>query len=174
MNDTFDPNTNDTDNHNADPVSTEQNLNGAQILAMMLQGFNGTPYHRHIGLKFNHDAQSGLQAHFEKKPELMGNVARDMVHGGLISAIFDALGGVICSIELIEKYKHFDQKQGLRKLNRLCTVSLNLNYYAPARAESFIAKGKVIYQGSSIFHIAMEMHDNTGKLIASANGSYMY
>ena len=154
--------------------AVEKTLNSEQILALMLNGFNATPYHRHIGLLFRHDEKNGLHAHFEKKPELMGNMARDMVHGGLISAVFDALGGVICSIELIEKYKHFEQKQGLRKLNRLCTVSLNLNYYAPAKADSFIAKGKVIYQGSSIFHIAMEMHDNSGKLIASANGSYMY
>lgn len=152
---------------------TEQ-MDRVQILNMMIAGFNSTPYHQHIGLSFQYEEKSGLNARFEKQETLMGNVARKMVHGGVISAVFDALGGVLCSIELIDKYQHMDTKQGLRKLNRLCTVDLNINYHAPAKASFFNASGVVVHQGSSIFHIAMKMHDNKGSLIASANANYMY
>jgi uncharacterized protein (TIGR00369 family) len=145
-----------------------------QILDMMIQAFNQTPYHQHIGLAFDIDEQENLNARFSKKAALLGNTARNMLHGGLISGVFDALGGVICSIELIEKYKNLDQKQGMRKLNRLCTVDLNLNYHSPAKAQNYIARGKVIHQGSSLFHIHMEMHDENLNLIASANANYMY
>lgn len=149
-------------------------INSEQILGLMIAAFNQTPYHQHIGLVFDHTPEQGLYARFTKQPSLMGNTARNMVHGGVISAVFDALGGVLCSIELIEKYKHLDQTQGIRKLNRLCTVDLSINYHAPAKAELFIAKGEVVHQGSSIFHITMRMFDEKENLIASATANYMY
>lgn len=144
------------------------------ILSLMILAFNQTPYHQHIGLVFEHDQKEGLQARLTKQDSLLGNTARNMLHGGLISSVFDAVGGVLCSIELIEKYKHLEQSQGIRKLNRLCTVDLSINYHAPAKADSFTAKGNVIHQGSSIFHIHMTMHDEKQILIASATANYMY
>jgi len=149
-------------------------INSEQILGLMIAAFNQTPYHQHIGLVFDYTPEQGLHAHFNKQATLMGNTARNMLHGGLISGVFDALGGVLCSIELIEKYKHLDQAQGIRKLNRLCTVDLSINYHAPAKAEHYIAKGEVVHQGSSIFHITMRLHDEKESLIATATANYMY
>jgi len=155
-------------------VEHNQTMPKEQIFDMMIKAFNQTPYHQHIGLVFDYDSQPELNARFSKCHEFLGNTARNMVHGCLISGVFDALGGVLCSIELIEKYKHLEQTQGIRKLNRLCTVDLSINYHAPAKADSFIAKGHVVHQGSSIFHISMEMHDNHQTLIPSASANYMY
>lgn len=143
------------------------------LVALMLSGFNSTPYHQHIGLSMLSDAD-GIKARFSKQQHLLGNVSRDMVHGGLVSSVFDAFGGVLCSIELIDKYKDMERKQGLRKLNRLCTVALNINYHAPAKADSFIARGNVINKGSSIMSVTMEMHDEKDVLIATASANYMY
>lgn len=157
-----------------DDSAIPENINSDQILSLMIAAFNQTPYHQHIGLVFDYTQEQGLHARFDKQSSLMGNIARNMVHGGLISGVFDALGGVLCSIELIEKYKHLDQTQGIRKLNRLCTVDLSINYHAPAKAESYIAKGEVVHQGNSIFHITMRMFDEKENLIASAIANYMY
>ncbi len=143
------------------------------LINLMLTGFNSTPYHQHIGLTMLRETD-GIKARFTKQQQLLGNVSRNMVHGGLVSSVFDAFGGVLCSIELIDKYKDLDRKQGLRKLNRLCTVGLNINYHAPAKAETFIASGTVIHQGSSIMSVSMQMHDEKNILIASASANYMY
>lgn len=149
-------------------------MNNTQIISLMLDSFNNTPYHQHIGLQFSYQDKHGLQANFSRTPELLGNQLRKMLHGGLISSVFDALGGVLCSIELIDTYKKLEQKQAIRKLNRLCTIDLNLNYHAPAKAEHFYATGHIVHQGSSIFHVHMKMFDNKQTLIASANANYMY
>lgn len=143
------------------------------LIKLMLAGFNATPYHQHIGLSMSLE-NNEVRALFSKQACLLGNVSRNMVHGGLVSSVFDAFGGVLCSIELIDRYKDMDRKQGLRKLNRLCTVGLNINYHTPAKAESFITSGKVIHQGSSIMSVSMLMHDDKNTLIASASANYMY
>src|SRR5690606_34634907 len=101
-----------------------------QLVELMLAGFNSTPYHQHIGLVFESDYSKGIQGRIRQRPELMGNQLRTMLHGALISSVFDALGGVLCSVELIDTYRELERKQALRKLNRLCTVDLNLNYHA--------------------------------------------
>jgi len=143
------------------------------LINLMLTGFNATPYHQHIGLSMLREPD-GIKARFSKQQHLLGNLSRNMVHGGLVSSVFDAFGGVLCSIQLIDKYKDMDRKQGLRKLNRLCTVALNINYHAPAKSEIFYASGEVIHQGSSIMSVTMQMHDENKVLIASASANYMY
>jgi uncharacterized protein (TIGR00369 family) len=158
---------------NASISPKEQSLEKEKLIELMLAGFNTTPYHQHIGLSMRME-EGQLVAHFSKNEHLLGNVSRNMVHGGLISSVFDALGGVLCSVSLIDKYKDLDRKQGIRKLNRLCTLGLNTNYHAPAKADEYFARGKLSYQGNSIMHAEMQMVDNKDTLIASASASYMY
>ncbi len=144
-----------------------------KIITLMLAGFNATPYHQHIGLVLNYE-QGKLKGHFSKQTSLIGNSVRNMVHGGLMSSVFDAVGGVLCSLELIEHYRNLEPRQAIRKLNRLCTTDLSIHYHAPAKAEHFYCTGKVVHRGSSTCHVTMEMHDEHSTLLATAQGSYMY
>ncbi len=145
-----------------------------KILELMIQGFNLTPFHRHISLSLELDDNDQVVARIDKKDELIGNVTRRMLHGGLISSVFDAVGGATCATQMLDSHEDSDPKSGLRRLNRLCTLDLSINYHAPAKADHFEARANIKHQGKSVFHVQMEMSDNKGTLIASASANYMY
>ena len=156
----------------------DQSPSKEQIIEMLMVGFKETPYHQLIDLDFSYQEKEqdsfAVLGKFTKKESLLGNLSRNMVHGGVISGVFDALGGVTCSVALVDRYMHLGPQKGLRKLNRLCTVGLKMDFIAPAKGESFIAQGSILNMGSSIILVEMQMHDDQNKLIASASANYMY
>lgn len=151
-----------------DPVLSDQ-----QLTQLLIHGFNDTPYHQSLGLVFSLNEGKFVTGTFSKQERLLGNVRRNMIHGGVLTGVFDALGGVICSVALVEKYKHLGMEKGARKLQRLCTIDLRTDFIAPAKGQTFEAKGEIINLGSSIILVDMFMYDDSEKLIAKASATYM-
>lgn len=143
------------------------------ISDLMMMGFHETPFHKTLGMSFEVMPDLSVKGYFNKQQSLMGNVARGMLHGGALSAVFDSMGGVTCAINVKEKYKDLPLPERAKKLGRICTIDLKVDYLAPAKAEEFVATGTVVKLGKSVIVVRMEL-EAEGKLIALGQGNFMY
>ncbi|MEQ9692991.1 PaaI family thioesterase [Shimia sp. SDUM112013] len=84
-----------------------------------------------------------------------------VLHGGLISTLLDTASGVTASMTVDD--------QGLTPFT---TVSLNINFVAPATMGQVRAVGRVTGGGRSLKFISAELHDDRGRLIASSTGVF--
>lgn len=100
------------------------------------------------------DGRSQVRLRFQQH---LGN-SRGEVHGGTVAAIVDAA-----------------MSQAVRSLVDLemgvATMTMNLNYLAPAKGE-IICKGKVIKRGRSIMFTEAEVFGEDGALACRASASY--
>ena len=144
-----------------------------EIPEMFLLGFQETPFHKNLDLEFALLDDYTVMVRLRKRQELLGNVLRNMMHGGVISAAFDAVGGAVCTVNVYRKIQHLSPAERVKKLMRICTIDLSVNYLAPAKDDEFDLSARIIKLGSTIANIQMEMHDMSGKLIATGNGNFM-
>lgn len=84
-----------------------------------------------------------------------------VLHGGLISTLLDTAGGVTASMTVDED-----------GLTPFTTVSLNINFVAPAHAGKVTAVGRVSGGGRNLKFVSIEMHDTQDRLIANASGVF--
>ena len=144
-----------------------------EVPEMFLLGFQESPFHKNLGLEFALLEDYTVVVRLRKSQQLLGNVMRNMMHGGVISAAFDSAGGAVCMVNMYRKFQHLSGEERAKKLVRICTIDLTVNYLAPAKDEEFDLSARIVKLGGTIAHVAMEMHDMSGKLIATASGNFM-
>ena len=62
----------------------------------------------------------------------------------------------------------------LKKVSRLATVDMRVDYLAPGRGQYFIAKAEVLRMGRKGCTMRMTMVNDEGKAIATGIASYAY
>ncbi|MEC9068433.1 MAG: thioesterase family protein, partial [SAR324 cluster bacterium] len=69
------------------------------------------PFNKLIGIKIESLDMDSLGIRFEMRPELIGNFKRGNLHGGVISSVLDAIGGMVVWTEIMKKmeYKSFEE-----------------------------------------------------------------
>jgi uncharacterized protein (TIGR00369 family) len=114
------------------------------------------PLYIHLGFELDvlDDGRSQLRLRFQ--PHL-GN-SRGEVHGGTVAAIIDAaMSQAVRSL--------VDMEMGV------ATMTMNLNYLAPAKGE-IICKGAVIKRGRSTMFTEAEVFGEDGALACRASATY--
>lgn len=153
---------------------TEQDQQEQKLQELMLMGFHETPFHKNLGLRFDVQEDLSVIGRFKKQDHLMGNVPRGMLHGGTLSAVFDSVGGVVCAINVRERLKHKDKQERVKRLGRICTIDLKVDYHMPAKSDEYEARAQIVRMGTSIICVRMELRDGRQRLISSATGNFMY
>ncbi|PHO05715.1 thioesterase [Rhodobacteraceae bacterium 4F10] len=118
------------------------------------------PLARLIGFRVELDAEK-KEAHCVLEAADIHMNRHGVLHGGLISTLLDTAGGVTASMTVDDD-----------GLTPFTTVSLNINFVAPALQGEVRAVGRVTGGGRSLKFVTAEMHDHQGKLIASATGVF--
>lgn len=85
----------------------------------------------------------------------------DMVHGGAIATLADVT--VMAAAWSTEQ-----SPESLRGV----TISMSVQYLAPARSTDLIAVGRVLYRGKSLVHCEVEVTTPAGDPVAKAVGTY--
>ena len=69
------------------------------------------PFNKLIGIKIESLGMDSLGIRFEMRPELIGNFKRGNLHGGVISSVLDAIGGMVVWTEIMKKmeYQSFEE-----------------------------------------------------------------
>ncbi|MCH4247067.1 thioesterase family protein [Acinetobacter populi] len=143
------------------------------ILEQLCMAFNSSPFFSHNNMQMQ-VVDEQIQAYIEMKPYLIGNVAFQILHGGVAATILDSIGGIVAMGELYKRAKAEEFADTIKKVTRLATMDMRVDYIAPGRGEYFIARADVLRMGRKSCTMRMDLTNNEEQLIATAIGSYSY
>lgn len=145
----------------------------AQLLAIIRESFvERMPFNRILGidvLSLHHDRP---ELRFSMRPELVGNYVRNMLHGGVISAVLDVTGGLVAFLGVQQKLKGKPVEEVLERFARIGTIDLRVDYLRPGLGEWFVARGFPLRTGNKVAVTRMELVNDQGVLIAVGTAAY--
>ena len=107
------------------------------------------------------------------REELIGNFMRGILHGGVISSVLDLTGGLIASVELLKHLQGGELEEIARRLGRIGTIDLRVDYLRAGKGDFFMATGSVLRRGNKVAVIRTELCNDQELLIAAGTGTYL-
>ncbi|WP_299351004.1 PaaI family thioesterase [uncultured Shimia sp.] len=101
------------------------------------------------------------EAHCVLKMQDVHRNRHGVLHGGIISTLLDTASGVTASLTVDDL-----------GLTPFTTVSLNINFMAPATSGTLRATGRVTGGGRSMSFVEAELVDENGTRIATSTGVF--
>jgi len=114
-----------------------------------------------------------LQLRFDWRPELVGHYHYGRLHGGVISAALDALGGTALMVGLADKHGHEDTEQVMQRFLKMGTIDLRIDFLRPGLGAHFVASAEVTRLGGRVGSTQMRLHNHEGVLVATGAASYI-
>ncbi len=125
-------------------------------------------FNKLLGLKVESFDAEAPKLRFEMRPELVGNPARQILHGGVISATLDVAGGFAIMLSLAAEMTGIPTA-----FPNMGTIDLRVDYLRPGRGKYFIATARIVRKGKRIAVTHMELHNDAGELIATGGAAYV-
>ena len=126
-----------------------------------------------LGLKITDLQPESVHGRIEMRHELIGHYSYRRVHGGVISAALDAMGGLAVMAAIGARHMDEPVSARLHRFGKLGTIDLRIDYLRPAIGEFFTMKAEVLRLGSRVASTRMEFHGPDGKLLAAGSGAYI-
>jgi len=131
------------------------------------------PFNRFIGLRLEHADLETVRARFDTRDEFIGNPAHGILHGGVISSVLDATGGITASLGILKRALRDSVTDIEDRLTRVGTIDLRVDYLRPGRGKYFISTGTTMRTGRKVTVVRMEMKNDQDNLIAVGTGTYI-
>jgi len=128
------------------------------------------PFNKVIGLRVESTDPDAPKLRFDMRPDLIGNPRRQILHGGVISAVLDVAAGFAIHLAVS---KSRDEQASDGQFPSIGTIDLHVDYLRPGRGKYFIATGRVVRLGNRVAVAHMEMANDSGELIATGGAAYM-
>ena len=145
----------------------------AKLLASIHEVFaEKIPFNKVLGLDVVSLANESPVLRFAMRPELVGNYMRGNLHGGVISSVIDVCGGLTAFLGLQRKLRDEPIEERLQRFARIGTIDMRVDYLRPGHGEWFEAKGTILRTGNKVAVTRMELHNDSGELIAIGTGAY--
>ncbi len=131
------------------------------------------PFNRLLGLSVTSLNSDGGTMAFSTRKDLIGNIFHHTLHGGVISSVLDAVGGLTASASLVVRAAGLSEEKVKAMFAQVGTIDLRVDYLRPGRGERFTASGRIMRSGRKVAVVRMEMHNQDGLLVAVGTGTYM-
>src|SRR3954470_23622376 len=128
------------------------------------------PFNQVLGLKVVSLDPQAPKLRFDMRPELIGNARRQILHGGVISAVLDVAAGFAIHLAVIKQRVESAHESHFPSIG---TIDLRVDYLRPGRGNHFIATGRVVRLGNRVAVAHMELVNDSGELIATGGAAYM-
>ena len=116
--------------------------------------------------------QDGAVVHLDMRDELVGNFQHGVLHGGVISATLDVVGGMAAMATAVLRGGSLEES--LQSLRPTSTIDLRVDFLRPGAGTRFTARGFTLRAGSRVAVTRMELHNERGELLAVGTGTYIY
>ena len=126
-----------------------------------------------LGLKITSLRPERVTARIDMRHELIGHYSHNRVHGGVISAGLDAMGGLACMAAIGARHMDETPEQRLHRFGKLGTIDLRIDYLRPGIGEFFELRAEVMRLGSRVASTRMEFLGADGKLLSCGSGAYI-
>ena len=126
-----------------------------------------------LGLKITNITPERVAARIDMRPELVGHFAYNRIHGGVISAGLDAMGGLAVMAAIGARHMDEAPEQRLHRFAKLGTIDLRIDYLRPGIGEGFELQAEVLRLGSRVASTRMGFYGADGKLLSTGAGAYI-
>ena len=117
-----------------------------------------------LGLKIVSMAPEQVVGRIDMKPELVGHFAYNRIHGGVISAGLDAMGGLAVMAAIGARQHRFA---------KLGTIDLRIDYLRPGIGDHFELRAQVLRLGSRVATTRMEFLGPDGQMMSAGAAAYI-
>jgi len=125
-----------------------------------------------LGLKVQ-TLRPQLLLRFDWRADLVGHRHYGRLHGGVIAATLDALGGGALMVGLGEKHPAESTVQVMHRFLKMATIDLRVDFLRPGNGKHFVASAEVTRLGGRVGSTQMRLHNDEGVLIATAAAAYI-
>ena len=126
-----------------------------------------------LGLKLVDVTPYGVTARIDMRPELVGHFAYNRIHGGVISAVLDAIGSAAVMAAIAAKHMDEPVAQRLQRFAKLGTIDLRVDYLRPGIGEHFTIHAEALRVGSRVGTSRMEFRGPDGLLMSTGTAAYI-
>ena len=131
------------------------------------------PFNKLLGLRVDRLEPDQVCVVFDMKPELIGNYVHGVLHGGVISSVLDATGGIMASVGVIERLQSKPAEEIQKGILKVGTIDLRVDYLRPGLGKCFYATGTAMRTGKKVTVARMELNNDSNRLIAVGTGTYI-
>lgn len=126
-----------------------------------------------LGLKITSLQPTQVRARIDMKRDLIGHFSHNRLHGGVISAGLDAMGGLAVMAAIGARHMDETPTQRLHRFGKLGTIDLRVDYLRPGIGEFFELRAEVMRLGSRVAATRMEFLGADGKLLSTGSAAYI-
>lgn len=126
-----------------------------------------------LGLKVLSVKPGDVRGAFDMRPELVGHYTYGRLHGGVISSVLDAIGGLALTVEIAERHPAESALQALHRFARLGTIDLRTDFLRQGLGKRFVASAEVTRLGGRVGSVQMRLVNDSGEVIATGSGAYI-
>jgi uncharacterized protein (TIGR00369 family) len=144
-----------------------------RILAIIREIYEQLPFNRHLGLRVNHLGPEGAGFDFAMRPELIGNYVYGILHGGAISSVLDATGGLVATASAAHRLRALSDEEIKKSVARVGTIDMRIDFLRPGKGNQFYSSGSVMRTGRKVSVTRMELRNEADILIAVGTAAYI-
>ena len=130
-------------------------------------------FNRVLGLRIGEVTGEAVNGSIEMRDDLIGHYGHHRLHGGVISAGLDAMGGLAVMAAIGARHMDEPPLQRLHRFGKLGTIDLRVDYLRPAIGERFALRAEVLRLGSRVASTRMSFSGADGKLLATGAAAYI-
>ena len=126
-----------------------------------------------LGLHVDSLTPSDLRCSFAMRSELVGHYSHGRLHGGVISAVLDTVGGLALMVAIAERFPAENTLQVVHRFGRMGTIDLRVDFLRQGLGQHFVASAEVTRLGGRIGSTQMRLVNDSGQLIATGAAAYV-
>jgi uncharacterized protein (TIGR00369 family) len=130
-------------------------------------------FNRTLGLKITSVTPQGVTGSIQMRHELVGHPSYNRIHGGVISASLDAMGGIAVLAAIGARHMDEPIEARLHRFAKLGTIDLRVDYLRPGIGEHFTLHAEVMRLGSRVASTRMEFLGADGQLLSTGSAAYI-
>lgn len=130
-------------------------------------------FNRLLGLKITSIGPERVTGRIDMRPELVGHFVYNRLHGGVISAGLDAMGGLAVMAALGARHMDESVPQRLARFSRVGTIDLRIDYLRPGIGDHFELWAEVMRIGSRVAATRMAFLAADGTLLSTGTAAYI-
>lgn len=130
-------------------------------------------FNQTLGLKIHTVEPERVIGRITMRHELIGHYSYNRLHGGVISAGLDAMGGLAVMAAIGARHMDEPPEQRLLRFAKLGTIDLRVDYLRPGIGAYFDLHATVMRLGSRVASTRMEFKGADGKLLSTGSGVYI-
>lgn len=131
------------------------------------------PYNQFLGIAVQTLNPERAAITLPWQDQFIGNPTQRILHGGVISAVLDNVGGMLAAASIIDKLPDSELHTVPSKLATLGTIDIRTDFLRPGRGTLFTATAHLIRSGNKVCVCRMELHNEEGTRIAFGTATYL-